>query len=210
MKITKLGHCCLIIEEKGVKILTDPGMNTTTQNNIKDIDVLLVTHEHMDHLDLSSLRSILENNSNIKIFTNKGVAKILDKEKIRYELLEHGQSRTIKGVSIEGFGREHAEMYPTLPRAVNTGYLIADRLFFPGDSFHLPKKPVDILALPTFGPWLKFSESIDFAKNVKPKFCFPVHDGMLELDIINKLIEKLLSPQNIKFVVPKAGEEIDI
>ena len=41
MKITKLGHCCLVIEEKGLKILTDPGSYTDTQNNIKEIQELV-------------------------------------------------------------------------------------------------------------------------------------------------------------------------
>ena len=38
MNITKLGHCCLLIEEKGLRILTDPGAYSTGQNEIKNID----------------------------------------------------------------------------------------------------------------------------------------------------------------------------
>lgn len=57
MKITKLGHCCLVIEEAGQKILTDPGTFTTSQNDMTDINILLITHEHADHYHLDSVMS---------------------------------------------------------------------------------------------------------------------------------------------------------
>ena len=38
MKITKFGHCCLLIEENGVRILTDPGTYSTQQSEVKYID----------------------------------------------------------------------------------------------------------------------------------------------------------------------------
>jgi len=48
MTLTKLGHCCLIIEDQGLRILTDPGEYTILQNQVKDIDLILITHEHAD------------------------------------------------------------------------------------------------------------------------------------------------------------------
>ena len=51
MKITKIGHCCLVLEEESIKILTDPGSFTIEgQEQITDLDVVLITHEHQDHL----------------------------------------------------------------------------------------------------------------------------------------------------------------
>lgn len=52
MKITKFGHCCLLIEENGVRILTDPGTYSTQQSEVKNIDFVLITHEHADHFQL--------------------------------------------------------------------------------------------------------------------------------------------------------------
>ena len=46
MKITKFGHCCLLVEENGVRILTDPGIYSTQQNEIKNIDILYLEHLH--------------------------------------------------------------------------------------------------------------------------------------------------------------------
>lgn len=211
MKITKLGHCCLIIEEKGVKILTDPGEYTTAQNEVNDIDVVLITHEHPDHLYLESLRTVLTNNPNAKIITNRGVAKILSGAGIAHQLLEHGQGITIKKVLIEGFGEKHAEIYPTVLAVVNTGYFIASRFFYPGDALYNPGKPVEIFALPVCGPWLKISEAIDYGKEIHPQVCFPVHDGMLKITgAFHKLPEKELAGAGIRFIVIGDGQSIEL
>jgi L-ascorbate metabolism protein UlaG (beta-lactamase superfamily) len=62
----------------------------------------------------------------------------------------------------------------------NTGYMVAEKFYFPGDNFHNPGKPVDVLALPVAGPWMKMSEAIDFAKQIKARTAFGVHDGMIQ------------------------------
>lgn len=209
MKVTKCGHCCLLIEEKGMRILTDPGAYSTKQNNIKNIDIILITHEHQDHLHIDSLKTVLKNSPQAKIITNKGVAKLLDQEKISYTLIEHEQNTTINGVLIEGFGKKHEDIYKTVVPVDNTGYFIANRLFYPGDAFTDPKKPVDILALPVAGPWMKISEAIEYALKIKPRITFPVHDGMLQKDRlgpVHVLPSKVLPSQGIQFVVIEDGE----
>jgi L-ascorbate metabolism protein UlaG (beta-lactamase superfamily) len=180
MKITKLGHCCLVIEEKGVRIMTDPGAYSTLQNEQKNIDYIFITHEHQDHFHLESLKIVLKNNPQAKIVTNSGVGKLLDAENIPYEILEHAGTKDCLGVSVEGCGDKHAIVYKDFGAVQNTGYLFAKRFFYPGDAFYNPEKPVEILALPVAGPWMKISEAIDYAKLLKPKICFPVHDGMLK------------------------------
>ncbi|MBI4163568.1 MAG: MBL fold metallo-hydrolase [Candidatus Aenigmarchaeota archaeon] len=211
MKITKLGHCCLLIKEKGVKILTDPGIYSTDQIRVRNLDVILITHEHTDHLHIDSLKTVLKNNSTAKVYTNRGVGKILDKEGIKYDLLENKQSVLIDNVLIEGFGEKHAEIYPGLPTVVNTCYFIANKLFYPGDFLYNPKKPVKILALPVAGPWLKLSEAVNYAKEIKPEICFPVHDGMLKPERVGSahtVPEDVLKPLGIKFLVLKELKEI--
>jgi len=104
MKITKLGHCCLVIETKGFKILTDPGAYTELQNNIRGIDIVLITHEHPDHFHLDSLHKVLKNNPQAKIITNSAVGKYLKKERLNFLLVEHGDSLDIKDLNLEGLG----------------------------------------------------------------------------------------------------------
>ena len=85
MKITKFGHCCLLIEENNLRILTDPGNYSTAQNDIKNIDIVLITHEHPDHFHVESLKKLLENNPQAKIITNNGVGALLKELNIEYQ-----------------------------------------------------------------------------------------------------------------------------
>jgi len=210
MKITKLGHCCLVIEESGLRILTDPGSWTTAQNEVKNIDIVLITHEHPDHLHIESVVKILANNPQAKIITVNAVGKLLEKENIEYHVVGHHDSAEEKGVLIEGFGERHADIYPGIPVVENTGYRIAEKFWYPGDAFFNPGKSVEILALPIAGPWMKISEVLDYAISLKPKFCLPVHDGMLGIrgpyDILPK---KFLGLKEIEFIVPELGKEIE-
>src|SRR3989344_8079230 len=149
MKITKFGHCCLLIEEEGLRVLTDPGFFTTAQNETENVDVLLITHEHVDHFHVESVKKILEKNS-LKIITNSAVKTLLEKEGIteNIQVVEDGQSCEINGVTFTGHGNEHALIHQEWPSVQNTGYFIGPRLFYPGDALYDPKKPMDVLALP--------------------------------------------------------------
>lgn len=207
MKITKLGHCCLVIEEGGINIMTDPGAWTTAQTEQKNINIILITHEHQDHLHIDSLKTVLKNNPQAQVITNSGVGKILEKEKIAYTLLEDGNSKIFDNILIEGFGKIHAHIYKTIPQVINTGYYISNRFFYPGDSFYIPPKPVEILALPVAGTWMKISEAIDYALALKPKHAFPVHDGMLKFFGPSHLLpQKILASQGINFIIPEEGK----
>ena len=73
MKITKIGHCCLLIEVEGSRILTDPGSFTVEDLVTDNIDVILITHEHADHLHIDSVKKIVEVNPKVQIFSNSSV-----------------------------------------------------------------------------------------------------------------------------------------
>ncbi len=168
----------MLIEHKSLRILTDPGVFTTEQDSLTAIDVVLITHEHADHFSAASVKKIFSNNPGARLFTIPSVKALLEKEGLRCELLQDGESVTIEGVLFEGCGKEHAAFHSSIPAIPNTGYRIAEKFFFPGDSFSDPKKPVEILALPCGGPWMKISEAVDFALHLKPKVVFPVHDAI--------------------------------
>ncbi|MDD5050185.1 MAG: MBL fold metallo-hydrolase [Candidatus Pacebacteria bacterium] len=210
MKITKLGHCCLLIEEKKLRILTDPGSFSTLQDSIKNIDIILITHEHQDHFHIPSVKAVLKNNPGAKIITNTAVGLLLDKEGIKYEILEDDQNRTEKKVLFEGFGTIHAEIYKSYPRVQNTGYFISNRFYYPGDALHVPPKSPEILALPVAGPWLKISEAIDFTLACKPKIVFPVHDGSLKsTELTDRVAGGAITPASIVYQKMELGKEID-
>jgi L-ascorbate metabolism protein UlaG (beta-lactamase superfamily) len=209
MKITKFGHCCLLIEENGLRILTDPGTFTQAQDSLKNIDLVLITHEHVDHFHVKSVENIVKNNPRVKIFTNSSVGKFLDEAGIAFEIIEDGENAVVNNILIEGVGSEHAIIYRELSNVMNTGYIINNKLFYPGDAFTIPENSVDILALPVAGPWLKISEAIDYAKAVKPRVCFGVHDGMISKDMrgfSQMMLSRFLKPEDIEYIHISDGD----
>jgi L-ascorbate metabolism protein UlaG (beta-lactamase superfamily) len=181
MHITKLGHCCLVLDVNGTKILTDPGSFTSAQDTLTGLHILLITHEHTDHYHVDSVKNIVKNNPDIEVVCNKAVAALIQKENIstKVSVVGDSESVTLHGVLIEGFGTEHAKIYGNMPQIENTGYMVANKFYFPGDNFHSPNKTVDVLALPVAGPWMKIGEAVDFAKLIKAPKAFGVHDGMI-------------------------------
>lgn len=210
MKIKKIGHCCLLIQINGVTILTDPGAFSVEQNSVVGIDVVLITHEHADHLHIGSLQEVLKNNPNSKVITNIGVGKKLHEVGVSHSIIDGGNSVVVNGITIEAFDGKHEEIFEEIGQVQNTGYFIDKKLFYSGDSFYNPERPVDVLALPVAGPWCKVSDAIRYALAIKPNKVFPVHDGMLQRDRIgssHKIPEKVLSENGIQFIVMNDGDE---
>jgi L-ascorbate metabolism protein UlaG (beta-lactamase superfamily) len=209
MKITKFGHCCLLLEIDGVKLLTDPGNMSSGEGSATGIDAIVITHEHGDHFHIDSVKAILANNPSAVIVTNAAVGALLAKENIASTEVGDGQSAEVKGIQIEGFGRDHAPIYGAMGLVENTGFMIAGKFFFPGDSFFNPMRPVDVLALPMAGPWMKISEAIDYAKAVKPRVAFPVHDALYKPEfgsMVSRMGGMFLEPAGIQFIALAAGE----
>jgi len=203
MKITKYGHACLLIEEGDVRILTDPGMWSSVPE-VTDLHLVLITHEHQDHIDVAKLKGILAKNPEASVLTHEGVGELLKKENIPYMPIEPGGEAEVKGVSVESVGTEHSIIYGDTAPCRNTGFFIAERLFVTGDALHdLPGQPVEILALPTGGPWMKLSEAIDYAKAMKPRVVFPVHDAMYiegyQRGLIPQFVGNVLTAEGIEF-----------
>lgn len=206
MNITKCGHCCLVIETKGKRLLTDPGNYTVeAHSQLRDIDYILFTHEHQDHFHVQSLKVVLEHNPRAQVFANGSVSELLRQEQVPHTLIRHGETVSLGGVSVVGIGEQHALMHRSIPASSNTGYYIDGRLWYPGDAFTDPQRPVEILALPVSGPWMKIAEALDYALLLKPKKVFPVHDGT-RFGSTHILPARVLTPAGIEFIPMVEGE----
>jgi L-ascorbate metabolism protein UlaG (beta-lactamase superfamily) len=203
MKITKFGQCCLLIEVAGKRILTDPGKFSTAQNDLKNIDLILITHEHADHLHTESLEAILKKNPGATVVTNGGVGRILEELAITHEVLEGEAVREIDGLHLGAHDGPHAEIFEEYGQVQNTGYFIAETLFYPGDAYTEPGRPVPVLALPIAGPWCKVGDALRYALKVNPKKAFPVHDALLNtegIELTHGLFENVLGQNGIEFI----------
>ncbi|MFZ2150073.1 MAG: MBL fold metallo-hydrolase [Minisyncoccia bacterium] len=210
MKIKKLGHSCLVININGAKIMLDPGKYSLSQVEERDIDIILITHEHSDHCHLESIKKILENNPQAEIITNFSVGKILEKESINYAMIEDGQKVVSHGVTIIGVGKLHIEAHRRIPVVPNTGFIINDKFFYPGDALHIPKHKVEVVAFPVGGGFLKISEVVEWLETLKPKVAIPVHDGLLNEDgkkTFYKNYQNILTGTGIEFKALEVNKE---
>lgn len=213
MKITKFGQCCLLIEVAGKRILTDPGRFSSGQNTVDNLDLVLITHEHADHLHSESLESIVANNPGVQVVTNTSVGKILSELGVSFDVLEGDAIATYADIEIGAFDGEHVEIFGDYGIVQNTGYFIHNELFYPGDAYTNPEKPVRVLALPVAGPWCKASDAINYALEIKPEIAFPVHDAILNengIALVHGLVERQLTEHGVSFRRLKPDESIEI
>lgn len=209
MRITKFGQCCLLIEVAGKRILTDPGRFTSEQNSLTNLDIILITHEHADHLHTESLNKLMQNNPDATIVTNSAVAKLLAQQGIECTLLEGRNNLVVKDIYMEAFDGKHEEIFEEVGQVQNTGYFIGEDLFYPGDAYTEPRRPVKILALPVAGPWCKLADALRYAIAVAPEKAFPVHDWLLNEDgmtLVHNTAETQLSTRGIDFIKMSKGE----
>jgi len=177
MELTKYEHACFTVEKEGNVIVVDPGAFTTDFVVPENVVAIIITHEHGDHLDMELIESIVDANHGVVIIGPADVTTALKKFETR--TVSSGDGFAIGGIDLDFYGDDHAVIHSDIPLAQNVGVLIDDRLYFPGDSFTMPEKTVDTLALPVAAPWLKVEDAIEFMKAVGARFTFPTHDAIL-------------------------------
>ncbi len=214
MKVTKFGHSALLIEEGGLRILLDPGTYAQIPD-LSNLDMILITHEHEDHVSIEKITTLRRNNKNVEIITHHGVKKMLDDVQIACTLLNSGEELIRNGVHIKAFGSLHACIHSELPIVSNTGFLIGKKLFYPGDAFTIPDEHIPILALPVAAPWLCIEDAIEYARKLNPRVVFPVHDGMLRPEFngpTRRIPQTLLKQNGVHFVDMLEGDvkEFDV
>jgi L-ascorbate metabolism protein UlaG (beta-lactamase superfamily) len=179
MELTKKGHACVRLEKDGRVLVIDPG-NFTEQDAAVGAEAILLTHEHADHFDEGRVRAAMEANPQAMIWTLRSVAgQISAAFPGRVHTVGDGDACTAAGFRIEVHGQLHAVIHPDLPRITNVGFLVDGSLFHPGDALTVPGAPVDTLLLPLHAPWHKFSEIVDYVREVAPLHAYAVHDGLL-------------------------------
>lgn len=175
MNITKYEHACLVVEEQGKQLLIDPGKFAESLPDLPNLVAIIVTHAHFDHLDSEKVAGLSKKYKAPIFTTNEAKNELPGVDVTTPEL---GKEFQVGPFSLEFFGEQHAPIHHSLDTGQNIGVMVNNTLYYPGDSFELPGKPVNILAAPVSGPWMKTGEAIDFITQAKPHVIIPVHDAL--------------------------------
>ena len=179
MKLAKFTHACVRVERDGAVLVIDPGTFTEAAA-LDGVDAVLITHEHVDHLDVDKLADALARRPAVTVHTHPDVVPKLGALDGVVEPVTSGQEFTAAGFGVRAYGGWHAQIHPEVPRVVNLGFLVEESVYHPGDSFDVPTDAhVETLFVPISGPWLKLSESVDFVRAVKPRRAYALHDCLL-------------------------------
>ena len=213
MNLTKHAHACVSIEKNGKSLVVDAGTFTpNAEALLSNADAVLVTHDHFDHFELEATEAALDARVELKLFAPSSVVAKLKERPGQVVVVKAGDRFEVAGFNVTVFGEHHARIHDDIPQAINVAYLIDDRVYHPGDSYFVPGVPVELLLVPTSGPWTKLGEAVDFVRAIDPKQMVQIHELMLS-EIGQQSSARLLGPNGlgkVPLTILAPGESIEI
>ena len=207
-QVTKLEHSSILLEYLNKRILFDPGSFTTVSDALHDIDILLITHSHGDHLNQTNIQYIIDQNQDVLIITNSQVAELLKNLDASIKIVEGSDKVDIDGIIITAHDHAHEEIYKEYGQVQNTGYYIDTVFFHPGDAFTKPNRKVAVIATIISAPFMQIKSTIDYINNNPSAIHLGVHDAVITSETIGWLkdiIEENINP-DCKYEHPKINK----
>jgi L-ascorbate metabolism protein UlaG (beta-lactamase superfamily) len=193
LEITFIGHGTLMFKFQDKIIHIDPVSREADYGKLPKADLVLITHEHGDHLDVKVLDLIKKDNTKI-IYT-----KVCSESYNGGQVLKNGDSKTILGIKVEAVPayniiNKRDNGSPFHPKGNGNGYVLSfgdKRVYVAGDTENTPEmknlKDINVAFLPMNLPYTMTQEMVvDAAKSFKPKILYPYHFGSTDT---NKLLE---------------------
>jgi len=204
MQLTKHGHSCVRIDDGDRTLVLDPGAFSDLDPALDGADAVLITHEHVDHVNPERLRAAAAADPRLRIWAPAGVAASLADLGEQVVAVGAGESFDAAGFPVRTFGGQHALIHPLIPIVANVGYLIGNGVYHPGDSFVVPPAAVTTLLFPAVAPWSKMAEVIDFVIAVRAPQALPIHDAIVN-DLYGMVMRNNVAPIVEKFGVTLGG-----
>jgi len=196
LRMTFIGHGTLLFAFGGKVIHVDPVRRYADYASLPKADIILVTHEHGDHLDPGAIEVIKKEGTDV-ILTEKCKEKYPGDQ-----TMKNGEVRTVQGIKVEAvpaYNIVHMrnEGLPYHPKGEGNGYILnfADkRVYVAGDTENIPEmkalKNIDIAFLPMNLPYTMTPEMVaDAAQAFRPKILYPYHYGNTEASKIMELLK---------------------
>jgi len=196
-----IGHATVLITLDGTRLLTDPLLRRRVTHlrrrapavprGFSEVDAVLLSHAHFDHLDLPSLRRV---GPSVPIVAPRGLGRFLRRQGFaRVEEVDPGDVREIGGLRVEATFAVHDGGRPPRPaRAPAIGFAVlgSRRIYFAGDTDLFPEMDglvpdLDVALIPIWGwgPSLGRGDHLDperaaeAAALLRPRIAVPIHWG---------------------------------
>lgn len=212
MRVTKHEHACLRVEREGKLLIIDPGSFTLPLDELQHLAAVVLTHEHPDHWTPAHLERLRAHAPDVPIYGPAGVAAAA--AEFNVITVAPGDTVSVDPFTLSFHGGRHAVIHESIPVIDNVGVLVDDSLYYPGDSYTVPKNAkVDLLAAPIGAPWLKIGEAMDFVLAVAPRRSFGTHDMTLSrigLQMHRARLAWATESSGGEFVELEPGESVEV
>jgi L-ascorbate metabolism protein UlaG (beta-lactamase superfamily) len=207
LEITFVGHGSLMFSYLGMTIHVDPFSRVADYGDLPKADVVLLTHEHYDHLDAKALEMVRKQET-VTLLTSRCV-----EEGIKGLVMENGDTTMVRGlriVAMPAYNIQHTrgDGSPFHPKGAGNGYLVQFgdvSVYVAGDTEDIPEMThiagVDIAFLPMNLPYTMSPEMVAAAARIlKPRILYPYHYGDTDTA---RLIELLADVPEIEVRIRK-------
>lgn len=197
LEITFIGHGSLMIKFGGKVIHVDPYSKLADYAKLPKADLVIITHEHQDHLDMAALQQVTTAKT-VKVITEKCAEKVTGGI-----IMKNGDTRKVEGITVEAVPaynivHKRDNNQPFHPKGDGNGYVLtfADkRLYVSGDTENIPEmkllKQIDIAFLPMNLPYTMTPEMVaDAATSFRPKVLYPCHYGETDTTRLVSLLKE--------------------
>jgi L-ascorbate metabolism protein UlaG (beta-lactamase superfamily) len=196
LEITFIGHASLMLKFGGKIIHVDPYSKLTDYTKLPKADLIFLTHDHVDHMDIAALQAIRSNTSLI-VLTKKCAEKVSGGT-----IMNNGDVKIVMNIKVEAVPaynivnkRDNGQAFH--PKGDGNGYVLTfgdKRVYIAGDTENTPEmkalKNIDVAFLPMNLPFTMTPEMVaDAAKAFKPKVLYPYHYGETDTSKLVKLLQ---------------------
>jgi len=196
LRITFIGHGTLLFAFGDTIVHVDPVSREADYTKMPKADLILVTHEHGDHLDPAAIAAIRQEGTTV-ILTGKCAPAVPGGI-----VMKNGDVRTVEGLKIEAVPaynivHKRPTGEPFHPRGEGNGYVITfggTRVYVAGDTENVPEmkqlKDIAVAFLPMNLPYTMTPEmAADAARAIRPRILYPYHYGETDTSELVRLLE---------------------